>query len=122
MYHAEEKFSTSMDMEELQTALKDIGRDTRHIVDRLRYLYHSLNTEVHHQAREHPLLLLGAAFGFGFVLGGGIFSRLLMMAIASGVRSSLTQSLPMLLSYYQEREDEEPAAVGREEHISGRAG
>jgi hypothetical protein len=83
--------------QQLMDALNTVRRDVSQLVDQARSNYAGLNSELHRIAEERPLVLLGAAFGAGFVLGGGLFSRFVLGLAATAVRSSLMRSLPSMI-------------------------
>ena len=49
-------------------------------------LYHAADTFLGHHVRERPHVVLGAAAGIGFVLGGGLASRLGGVIVSIGGR------------------------------------
>jgi hypothetical protein len=50
------------------------------------------------EAREHPLRLVGVALGVGFVLGGGLYSRLAARLVGAGVRLGLRMAVAPLMA------------------------
>jgi hypothetical protein len=65
----------------------------------VRDLYHSLQTRI----EEHPYATLAAAAGIGFLLGGGLFSRLGAKLVATAIRIGLASAAePVLQSVVQE--------------------
>jgi hypothetical protein len=65
----------------------------------VRDLYQSLQTRV----EEQPYATLAAAAGIGFILGGGLFSRLGAKLVATAIRAGLASSAgPILQSVVEE--------------------
>ncbi len=54
----------------------------------------SLKNRVLEETRKNPKLLLGAAIGVGFILGGGLATRLGRLALLSGIQLALRAGLP----------------------------
>jgi hypothetical protein len=50
------------------------------------------------QAREHPIRTVSVALGVGFVLGGGLFSRLAARIVGTGVRIGLRMAVVPLMA------------------------
>jgi hypothetical protein len=50
------------------------------------------------QTREHPMGSLAAALGVGFVLGGGLFSRVTVRIVATGLRVGLRMAVVPLMA------------------------
>lgn len=84
--------------QELKQSLHNVRQDVTQLASQLQVGYHQLDTQLRRVAAEKPLLVVGAAFGVGFVLGGGVFSRIFAAALAAGVRATLAQSLPSIPS------------------------
>jgi hypothetical protein len=59
----------------------------------VRDLYHSLQTRID----EHPYGTLAAAAGIGFILGGGLFSRLGAKLVATAIRVGLASATQPIL-------------------------
>jgi len=65
----------------------------------VRDLYHSLQSKM----EENPYGMLAAAAGIGFVLGGGLFSRLGAKLVATAIRVGLASAAePLLQSVVEE--------------------
>jgi len=65
----------------------------------VRDLYHSLQTRI----EEHPYGTLAVAAGIGFILGGGLFSRLGAKLVATAIRVGLASAAePVLQSVVEE--------------------
>ena len=50
------------------------------------------------EAREHPIRTVAVALGVGFVLGGGLFSRLTARIVGTGVRIGLRMAAVPLMA------------------------
>jgi hypothetical protein len=50
------------------------------------------------QTREHPMRSLAAAMGVGFVLGGGLFSRVTARIVSAGLRVGLRMAVVPLMA------------------------
>ena len=74
---------------ELRDALDDV---TSSIGD----LYRAADTFATEQARERPYLFLGVAAGIGFVLGGGLASRLGATLLGMGSRLAASRIMQEL--------------------------
>jgi len=46
--------------------------------------------------RDSPYGMMAGAVGIGFVLGGGLFTRLTAKIVGAGIRTSLMAALPIL--------------------------
>jgi hypothetical protein len=82
--------------QELKQSLTRVRDDVAEVAGQIQSGYRQLDAKLKHYAAEKPLVVLGAAFGAGFVLGGGVFSRLFTAALVAGVRATLAQSLPSI--------------------------
>src|SRR5580692_10583995 len=50
------------------------------------------------EAREHPIRTVAVALGVGFVLGGGLFSRLTARIVGTGARIGLRMAVVPLMA------------------------
>ncbi len=77
-------------VERVQTSLRELA--SRESVHELRQAL-----DIERRARRHPYGLLAAAFGIGFVLGGGLFAPLGRRIVRAGLRLGLRASaLPFI--------------------------
>jgi ElaB/YqjD/DUF883 family membrane-anchored ribosome-binding protein len=74
---------------ELRDALEDVKSS-------LGDLYHAADTFATEQARERPYVFLGVAAGVGFVLGGGLASRLGSTLLGVGSRLAASRIMEEL--------------------------
>ncbi len=72
-------------VERVQTSLRELA--SRESVRELRQAL-----DIERRARRHPYGMLAAALGIGFVLGGGLFSRLGRGMVGTGVGLGLRAS------------------------------
>jgi hypothetical protein len=78
--HARENGGAHSDKASAAEAVRDIDRvevqeALEDVVSSIEGLYQAADTFLGHHARERPHVVLGAAAGIGFVLGGGLASR-----------------------------------------------
>lgn len=65
----------------------------------VRDLYHSLQTQI----EQNPYATLAAAAGIGFILGGGLFSRLGAKLLATAIRVGVASAAqPMMQAVVEE--------------------
>jgi hypothetical protein len=55
-------------------------------------------TELTRQTREHPVRSLAVALGVGFVLGGGLFSRIAVRIVGTGLKLGLRMAVVPLVT------------------------
>jgi hypothetical protein len=48
------------------------------------------------QLARHPYAMVVGAVGLGFVLGGGLFTRLTARIVGAGLRVAVTAAMPLL--------------------------
>jgi len=83
-------------------AIKEAAIDAASSVNSL---YHASHSLLERQAKERPYVVLGAAAGIGFILGGGLASRLAGILLAAGGRMLASQLVGASLN---ERDDASP--------------
>jgi hypothetical protein len=64
------------------------------VADAAGVLWETLDVAGH--VRRHPYRLLAGAAGIGFVLGGGLFTRLAAQIASAGLRIGLMAALPVV--------------------------
>ena len=52
--------------------------------------------DIHERLRRNPYSMVAGAGGIGFVLGGGLFTRLAARMLGTGLRIGLMAALPVL--------------------------
>jgi hypothetical protein len=72
--------------------------------------------DVRRRVQTHPYGALAAALGVGYVLGGGLFTRLTARLLKTGVRvSAELATLPLLAKAYEDlSESTDPKVAGHE--------
>ncbi len=71
---------------------------------------------------RNPYGMVAGALGLGFVLGGGLFTRLTAHVVGAGLRIGLMAALPLLQKELERRSSEgsgAPAAVEGTGHVRG---
>jgi hypothetical protein len=53
-------------------------------------------TALENQVARNPYAMVAAAIGVGFVLGGGLFTRMTGQIVGAGLRLGLMAALPLL--------------------------
>lgn len=71
-------------------------------------------TRLTEELARNPYAVMGGAFGVGFVLGGGLFTRLTARLVGAGVRAAIAAALPTVV--------EEVLAVANRERTAARDG
>jgi len=79
----------SSDLDEIRRAGSAVQKDIKQLVNAIRRERSNLERKV----QERPLLALGAAFGVGFVLGGGLASRIGGWLLVSGAKLIAAQAV-----------------------------
>jgi len=63
-----------------------LNQSAQQLLDEARSTFEDLGTDVRSRVRRHPYGTVLAALGVGYVLGGGLFSRLTFGLLGAGVR------------------------------------
>jgi hypothetical protein len=77
--------------DEFVARTKELGRDAKRVADDLHGIYTTATERVDlgRVYRDNPWLVLGAAAGVGYVLGGGLFTPLTARLLRLGTRALL---------------------------------
>jgi len=94
--------SSGSDLDEIRRAGTAVKKDLEELVGAVR----RQREQIERRVQERPLVALGAAFGVGFVLGGGLASRIGGWLLVSTMRMVATQALRQFTSQLTQGEDE----------------
>jgi hypothetical protein len=79
-----------MENDQQQPSLSEVGDKVREDFDMFREAVQRETAEIRHTAnqfiQEHPFYAVGAAFGVGFLLSGGLFSKATAKTLKFGTR------------------------------------
>jgi hypothetical protein len=78
--------NTELTTEELQARVQQIGDEARALGRSLEDTVHDVEAALRAQMEQRPYAMLAAAAGVGYVLGGGLPSRLTSLLIGLGSR------------------------------------
>jgi hypothetical protein len=80
---------TTADTIDLQARARAISAEAKALSGTVEETLHDVETYVRERMRTHPYATLAAAAGVGYVLGGGLPSRLTAVLLALGSRMAL---------------------------------
>jgi hypothetical protein len=89
-------------MESDEPSLSDVGEKVRQDFQLFREAVQRETGELRERARtyvdQHPWAAVGAAFGIGFLLSGGLFSRATARTLAFGTRFLIGRAIKQLIA------------------------
>jgi hypothetical protein len=93
----------SSDLDEIRRASGALKKDLQVLVGAVR----REREQIERRVQERPLVALGAAFGVGFILGGGLASRIGGWLLVSTVRMVAGQALRQFTAQLAQGGDED---------------